>query len=212
MATPTVVASESSSEPGWTKAESARAASRVAPAKSVVRPAVARARIGGLIGVASVCQLLPEAGDDQQRVVDAEGEAHHRADDEGDRVDGHEGAEQDEDAAAGEDGEGAEGERDRGGDQRAEDDQQDDEEERHGEQLGALGGVDRFVLQAAGDGGEARLGGGERRADLFLDQAFEGGNRLAHRRGEGDVVVDDDQRLVGARAAARRPCPGPRGR
>ena len=38
VATPTVVASESSSEPGWTKAERASAANSVAPAKTVVRP------------------------------------------------------------------------------------------------------------------------------------------------------------------------------
>ena len=102
---------------------------------------MARARIAAADGIRAVGELLAEAGDDQQRVVDAEREAHHRADDEGDRVDRHERAEQDEDAAAGEDGEGAEEERDRGGDQRAEDDQQDDEEQRDGEQLGALGGV-----------------------------------------------------------------------
>ena len=39
---------------------------------------------------------------------------------------------------------------------------------------------------------------------------FEGGDRLAHRRGEGDVVVDDDQRLVGAgpQRGDRAPVPG----
>ncbi len=50
VATPTVTASDSSNEPGWTKAESPRAASSVAPAETVVRPAVARLRFAASWG------------------------------------------------------------------------------------------------------------------------------------------------------------------
>jgi hypothetical protein len=42
VTTPTAVASESSSEPGWRKAEKATATTRVAPARKVVRPALSR--------------------------------------------------------------------------------------------------------------------------------------------------------------------------
>ncbi len=42
VTTAVAVASESSSEPGWRKAEKTRATIRVTPAKSVVRPALAR--------------------------------------------------------------------------------------------------------------------------------------------------------------------------
>ena len=155
-------------------------------------------------------ELLAEAGDDQQRVVDPERQAHHRADDERDRVDRHHRAEQDEDPPAGDDGEGAEGERYRGRDDRAEDEQEDDQEQRHGEQLGALGRVDRLFLQGTGDGRETGLRRPQRRVDVLFEDPFEFGDRLPHRRRERVVVVDDDQRL--ARAGPQRvdgaPIPG----
>ena len=73
--------------------------------------------------------------------------------------------------------------------------------------------LERFLLQGAGDGGEARLGGASRGGRTCASSsAFERGHRVAHRLGERYVVVDDDQRLARRRAAGRRPCRGPRGR
>ncbi len=86
---------------------------------------------------------------------------------------------------------------------RAEDEQQDEQQQRRGEQLGALGGGERFVLQGAGDRREAGLGRAHRRVDVGGEGVFELGNRVAHRLGQRDVEVEQEQ---GARALPRRPC------
>ena len=155
-------------------------------------------------------QLLAEAGDDEERVVDPEGEAHHRADDHREGFDRHEGVEQDEDAAAGEHGEGAEGERDQGGDERAEDEQQDDQEQRRGDQLGALGRRQRFGLQGPRDACIAGLDRFERGMGAPLQGAFEARHGAAHRHVEGQVVVEQDDRPAGpgAQVADRASVPG----
>ncbi len=66
------------------------------------------------------------------------------------RVDRHRPAEQGEDAAAGDHGQRAEGERDRRRDHRAENEQEDEEEERRRQQLRPLGRAERFLLQGRG--------------------------------------------------------------
>ena len=141
-------------------------------------------------GVRIPLQLLAEAGDDQQRVVDPESQAHHRADDEGESVDRHRSREQSEDAAPGEDGEGAEGERDRRRYDRAEDEQQNQDQQRRRQQLGPLGRAERFLLQGAGDGGEPRLGGNDRRTNAGLQGVFQFGDDVAHRLVQRYVEVD----------------------
>ena len=127
-------------------------------------------------------ELLAEAGDDQERVVDPERQPHHRADDERDRIDRHHRAEQDQDTATGDHGEGAERERDRRRDDRPEDEQEDDQEQRHGEQLGPLGRVHRLFLQGPGHRREAGLGRPQRRVDVFFEDPVEFGDRFPHRR------------------------------
>ena len=59
----------------------------VLPAKTVVRPAVCRVARGRLGGSAPPGELFAEARDHQQRVVDPERQAHHRADGEREGVD-----------------------------------------------------------------------------------------------------------------------------
>ena len=61
--------------------------SRVLPAKAVVRPAVRRVVAAASSGVGPFAELLAEARDHQQRVVDPERQAHHRADREREGVD-----------------------------------------------------------------------------------------------------------------------------
>ncbi len=159
------------------------------------RPAALRR----IVGVEAGGELLAEARDDQERVVDPERQPHHRADDERDRVDRHHRAEQDEDAAAGDHSEGAERERDRRSDDRPEDEQEDDQEQRHREQLGALSRVHRFFLQGPGHRREAGLGRPQWRMDVLFEDPVEFGDRFPHRRRERVVVVDDDQRPARAR-------------
>ena len=83
----TVPASEASSEPGTMKKATSIESSRVLPAKTVVRPAVRRVRARGLERLGPRRQLLAEARDHQQRVVDPQRQAHHRADGEREGVD-----------------------------------------------------------------------------------------------------------------------------
>ena len=93
--------------------------------------------------------------------------------------------------------------------ERAEDEQQDEDQERGGEQLGALGGGERFVLEGAGDRREARLGRPHGRADVGREGVFQFGNGVAHRLGEGHVVVEKSRAREGASAAgARKRAPG----
>ena len=50
----------------------------MSPAKITARPDVAAANGGGLAGFVTVVQQLSEAGDDEQRIVDADAEPDHR--------------------------------------------------------------------------------------------------------------------------------------
>ena len=189
VTTTSAVASERSSDPGCRNDERRIEVKSVAPANSVVRPAVRLVIRAASQGVAPR-QLLAKAGDDEQRVVDAQGEAHHRADDDREGFDRHHGVEQDEDSAPGEDGQGTEGERDRRRHQRAEDQQEDDQEQRHGDQLSALGRLQRFGLQRSRDAGVARLDRFQRRVDARLQGAFERRHRFTHGHVERQVVVE----------------------
>ena len=74
-------------------------------------------------------------------------------------------------------------ERDQRGEHRAEDEEEDEQQKRSREELGALGGGERFVLQGAGDRREAGLGRLHGRADLGVEGVFELGDGVAHRLG-----------------------------
>ena len=200
VTTTRAVASETSSVPGWRKAEAKSETKRVDPAKTTVRPAVRRLRSAAADGDRPGGELLAEAGHDQEGVVDAERQAHHRADDEGERVDPHERAEQDEDAAAGENGHRAEEKRNRRRDQGAKDQEQDDDQQRGGEQLGPLGGAQRFLLQGPGDRRESGLRRRHGTVDAGGEGAFERRYGVADRRRERQVVVDQDEGAIRTRA------------
>ena len=75
----------------------------VLPAKNIVRPAVRRVAQAASTGWRPVGQLLAETGDHQQRVVDPERQAHHRADGQREGVDAEPVGEDVEDPARGED-------------------------------------------------------------------------------------------------------------
>jgi hypothetical protein len=203
VTTPTAVASESSSEPGCRKAEPTTATIRVTPAKRAVRPALPRAAAAACQGPLPPSSSSRKRGDDQQRVVDPERQAHHRADDERERVDGHRRAQQGEHPAPGEDREGAEQQRHRGGHDRAEDEQEDEDEQRRHQQLRPLGRVQRFLLQGERDGGVARLRGPHRPADPRLQRSFQRRHGLLHRDRKPYVEVDQDKGLAAAGTQGR---------
>ena len=119
-------------------------------------------------------------------------------------------AEQDEDAATSKDSQRTEAQRDRGGDQRAEDEEQDDDQERGGEQLGALGGAERFLLEGTRDAGVSGLGGLKRTVDVVCERSFQRGNGVAHRFRQRYVKVNQDQRppRAGAQRGEVTPVPG----
>ena len=192
-----VPASEASSEPGTMNSETSIESSRVLPAKTVVRPAVRRVARAASSGLGPAGQLLAEAGDHQQRVVDPQRQAHHRADGQREGVDVEPGGEEVEDPARGDHRDRAEGERDRGRDRRAEDEQQDDQQERQRDQLAALGGGDRFVLDRPRERGVAGLGRSDRRRGSPL---------RAPRSSSGDGLVDG--RLRCRRGSRRGSAPG----
>ena len=202
VTTARAAASETSREPGWKKAERKIEKKRVAPAIAVVRPALRRVIAAAAVGGAAGGELLAEAGDDQQRVVDAEGEAHHRADDQREGVDRHQRGEEDEDAAAGEDGDRAEGERDQR--RRA------TERKTSRRTMSRSGAASSSARSAAASDSCCRARemvakpdwvASHRRVDVGVEGVFEPRDRVAHRLGEGDVVVEQEQ---GARAAGRR--------
>jgi hypothetical protein len=77
----------------------------------------------------AVLQGLSEAGYEQQRVVDAERQTHHRGQAQGHDVQLHEGREDPQNAEAGPQGSAGDDQRDRRRDRRAEDEQQDDHQQ-----------------------------------------------------------------------------------
>ena len=184
------------------------------PAKIVVRPAVRRVSARRLDRLVPRRQLLAEARDHQQRVVDPQRQPHHRADGQREGVDVEPGGEEVEDPARGDHRDRAEGERDRRRDRRAEDEQEDDQQERQGEQLAALGGVDRFVLDRPREGGVAGLGRASPAAWIVL---FED---LVRVRGTVSLTAVFMSTWKSARISARRgvgpqalrPSRGPRAR
>ncbi len=108
---------------------------------------------------------------------------------------------------------GAEAERDQGRDRGAEDEQQDDQQEGQRDQLAALGGVDRLVLDRPREGRETRLGGADRRADVVGEDLLDFGDGVVDRGFDVDVEVGEDQRLAGARTKGgdHPPVPGREG-
>ncbi len=153
--------------------------------------------------VGAARQLLAEAGDHQQRVVDAQRQPHHRADGEREGVDVEPAGEDVEQAARADHRHGAEGERDHGGDRRAEYEQEDDQQDRQRDQLSALAGGDRFVLDRPRQGGVAGLGGANRRPHVLRQDPVQLRDRVVDGLDPADVEVDDDQGAAGARAQPR---------
>ena len=158
-------------------------------------------RPGGVEGVGAGGQLLAEAGDHQQRVVDPQRQAHHRADGEREGVDAEPVGEDREQAARGEDRErrrSRAGSRPRSASGRR----------AGGRSAGSAGRSARPARVAAIDSswiasrdrGEARLGGAHRRVDLLFEGAFELGDRFVDRLVDADVEVGEDQGAAGARA------------
>ena len=72
--------------------------------------------------------------------------------------------------------------------------------ERRGDQLGALGRVQRFGLQRPRDAGVAGLGRFQRRVDVSVEGAFERRHGVAHGDVERQAVVEQDERPAGAGA------------
>ena len=68
-------------------------------------------------------------------------------------------------------------------------------QDRQGDQLAALGGVDRLVLDRAREGRASGLGGSDRRVDRSPRIVLELVDAVVHRFGQPDVEVDHDQRL-----------------
>ena len=89
-----------------------------------------------LADVVAGVELLAVAGDDEQRVVDADAEADHQADERREVGDLHEVAGQDHERATEADAEQRDADRQAHGQHRAERDDQDDDGERQTEQLG----------------------------------------------------------------------------
>ncbi len=168
---------------------------------------VARALTLGRCGV-GVALGLVEAVEDQERVADAQRQARHRGQCDGDRVDFDHATEQRHQAEGREHDAGA-GQRDGGGRQRrAQADEQQHEEDAERDQLGAARARERFVLQGPVDrwlAGDARVHG---RGDVSCDERFD--LRLVVRDDGlfGTIDRDDDHAGVGARAQAVRGDPG----
>ena len=167
------------------------------PLNATALPAVATARSTASATVRPRAQFLAEAADDEQRVVDGEGEAEHRRDVEDE--DAHLdllGDEVDERQAAG-DREAGHEQRHPGRDDRGEDEDQDERDDRQRDDLGLLevllgllGGVlgDRAVAgQLVGVAGGRR----DRRADVV-----DGRDRLL----VGQVELDEDVGGIARRA------------
>ena len=144
----------------------------VRPAKSTARPAEAPASAAASAGDSPVVQELPEAGDDEQRVVDPDAEADHRHEHRRDRVDVGQPGEDEEQDERGRERRQREEDRDHRRDERAEDDEQHDQRRQQAEQLL------RSLLDRRGLGVAVELGRHARRLD-----------RVAHRVLDGDDLV-----------------------
>jgi hypothetical protein len=118
------------------------------------------------------------------------------------RVDVEPAGEEVEDPARGDHRDRAEGKRDRRRDRRAEDEQQDDQQERQRQQLTALGGLDRLVLDRPREAREPGLGRRHRSVDLRFERFVEERHGLVHRSPRVDVEVGQDQRPVRPRPQA----------
>ena len=98
---------------------------------------------------------------------------------------------------------GPEEQRDRRRDDRAEDEQEDEDQQRRRQQLGPLGGAERFLLQGARDASRSPTGSPRTGArTLPLERAFQRRHGVAHRRRRRHVEVDQDQGLARRRAQA----------
>src|SRR5204863_2519714 len=89
-----------------------------------------------------------------------------------------------------------EGERDRRRNRRAEDEHENDQQERQGDQLAAVRGVDALFLNRAEKARVPGLGGDDGGVNLLVEEVFEVRHRLVHRGPGVDVEVSDDQCLV----------------
>ena len=101
-------------------------------------PGRAHGRRARLPGVAAGPQLLAVAGEDEQRVVDRDADAEHRGHVRDEDRHLHRLREQVDDRARDRHGRDAERQRQRGGGQRAEDDEQDQQHDRQADELGLL--------------------------------------------------------------------------
>ena len=138
--------------------------------------------------------FLAEAFDDEEGVIDADGEADHRDDVEGEAVYPEHFADRAREADSDEDAEHAEYDRHAGGGGRAEDDYENDERGRDADHLGGrkvlLEGFVEFLVDAAITGGED----GEALAVAGVNQVQERYNRLVRvllvaREGHGRMVL-----------------------
>ena len=202
VTTVAVPARERNSDPGMTQRITAIATTSVAPAKAVVRPAVRRVRRGGLQRLHPRRQLLAEARDHQQGVVDAERQPHHRRHGQGEAVDPELAGGEGEHATGGEHRRGAEEQRDRRRDRRAEDEEQDQQQERDRDQLGGPGRVDRFVLDRPREGRVPGLRRADRRPYSLRQDPVQPWHPVLDRILGVEVKVGENQRL-----ARRRPQP-----
>ena len=150
--------------------------------------------------------LFPIAADDEQRVVDADGEAHRREDVQDEGVHGVELPDQGRERERQDDAEDAQDQRHERGQQGAEDDDQHDERRRQAEDLGllhvALGELVAHLLQAGGAGLLKRevpsLAGGDDRVQ-FVD-VVDGRVQVArhdHRDEHRVAVLRDQRRILG---------------
>jgi hypothetical protein len=145
-----------------------------------------------LLDVVAACELVAVAGEDEQGVVDADGEAEHRAERRGDRGDLEPRREGDEREHRHADAHDRGDDRDHGGHQGAEDDREDDQRRDDAEHLagaeGHLGALQHLAAQMGFERGGVRL----------LD---EGGDLLDGALGEGarlplHLELGDDRGVV----------------
>ena len=156
----------------------------------------------GVLLLEAAVPLLPVAGDDEQRVVDADGQADHR-DDVGDEEGELEPLpENGGDAEGDDDGEDAEHQWHEGGHHGAEDEQQHDEGDGHADRLSGLqvllGDLLELVLDAGAAADQHRVGGVgvrllddvENGADIVLGLLIVAGH---HEGEDGGALIGGDE-------------------
>ena len=196
--------------------KNARPATEIAtvrPAKITARPAD-DARLGGGVSRGEpFVQELPEARDDEERVVDPDPEADHRDQDRGDGVDGRQAGQDEEEQEGRRECHDRERDRDQHRHERPEDDEQDDDRREQAQDLrgslldGRELGVTVVLHDHAGrlDGlANGVLHGDDGLAILLEDDAIE------LRLGVGDALVLGERPLAERVADAGQAAPCPR--